>query len=450
MNFKQLTAAFLVLGLAGCASSHSSAPAAGIAPGAGPATPLTSPVIFNQPTGKVAIAPVNIKLPERRGLGSYTRNVDCWVYVRPIRDSDFPSSEPMTDALRKALVGSKVDVLPGEALDVAAAQGADYLVTGSVPIAHADLCINDFFNADPADVDAQVTVAWQVWSVRENRVVFQTTTSGNGSAKSPEQVITPAVLIAMSDATEQLLQSATMQQYLTFGHMTVPQVTTPLPVAQGAAAVGAPVVAAAPTATGAPAPAAVVAAAPAAIDAGVAAPVLPRGVPILVSLPATGAADLKAGSVTVTSAQGKAAGFYVGQEGYIVTSAANLGGAVSVTVTNASGKNEVAQVVRRADEAGLALLKVANAPTAPLAIQPHRLAAGDKVTSFGAAGPVTGAVAGVAGRDGRLPVKLDGDLPGAAVVDTAGNIVGVSGGGSYLPIAAAFRALTLGVTLTER
>ena len=437
MNFKQITAALLLFGIAGCASSRDGAPGAATGVPAVAAV-KTTPFVFTQPTAKVAIAPVTIKLPERRGLGSYTRNVDCWVYVRPIRDSDFPPGGPLTDAMRQALAGSKVDVVPGDKPDVAAAQGTDYLLTGNVPMAHADLCIDDFFNAAPADVDAQVTVAWQLWSVRENRVVFQTTTTGTGSAKSPEQVITPAALVAMGDAVEQLLQNATMQQYLTFGHPNLPQIVPPIPVGQ-------------PAPTPAPAPAAAVplpglVAAPGGVPSSVPAPAaLPvQATPILVSLPAPGgSADARAGSVTI----GKTAGFYVGAEGYVIASAAGVGGAASVTVTDGAGKSQSALVVRRADAQGLALLKIAGAPASALPILPHRLAIGDKVSSLNA----TGAVAGAAAGDGRVPAKLTGAVAGAPVLDAAGNIVGVSeGGGSYLPIAAAFRALALGVTLTER
>ncbi|GGF13202.1 hypothetical protein GCM10011611_18640 [Aliidongia dinghuensis] len=441
MNFKQVTAAALALGLAGCSSSGGgpSNPSAGV-PAAALAAARTTPVVFTQPTAKVAIAPITMNLPARRGLGSYTRNVDCWVYVRPIRDTDFPYGGPMTEELRKALVGSKVDVVPGDKADVAGAQGADYLITGSVPIAHADLCINDFFNADPADVDAQVTVAWQVWSVRENRVVFQTTTTGTGSAKSPEQVITPAALLAMGDATEQLLQSASMQQYLTFGHPNLPQVALPVPV--GAAPIGqVPAGQVAPPA-GVPLPGLVTA--PAGVPAAAVAPVPASAVPILVALPAPGAAaDLKGSTITI----GKSAGFYVGTDGYAIASAAAVGGAATVAVTDAAGRSVTAQVVRRADTAGLALLKLPDAPTAPLPIAPHRLAAGDRVTSLNGAGTVAGAP----GADGKVQAKLTGSPAGAPVLDATGNVVGVSeGGGAYLPIAAVFRALTLGVTLTER
>jgi len=438
MNLKQITAAFLAVGVAGCSTfggSPASAPAAGGLPAVAAAAVTTTPVVFNQPTAKVALAPITIKLPERRGLGTYTRNVDCWVYVRPIRDTDFPSGAPLTVEMRKALVGSKVDVVPDEKADVAAAQGADYLITGNVPLAHADLCINDFFNAAPADVDAQVTVAWQIWSVRENRVVFQTTTTGTGSAKSPEQVITPAALIAMGDATEQLLQSAVMQQYLTFGHPTL-QIQTPVPVGQLAAPIGQTAVPSAAI----PLPGLV--SAPGGAQAP--APIVASAQPILISLPAPGStSDLKAGTVMI----GKAAGFYVGDEGYVITTASAVGGAATVTVTDAAGKSLTAQVIRRSDGAGLALLKLAGAPASALPILPHRLAAGDKVTTLGA----SGSVSGTAGGDGKVAAKLTGASAGAPVVDGAGNIVGVAeSGGSYLPIAAAFRALTLGVTLTER
>ena len=434
MKLTPVTAALLAVGLAGCSTfggGPASAPTTGGVPAAAAAAIHTTPVVFTQPTAKLAIAPITIKLPERRGLGTYTRNVDCWVYVRPIRDTDFPPGAKLTVEERAALTKSKVDVVPGEKADVAAAQGADYLLTGNVPIAHADLCINDFFNADPADVDAQVTVSWQLWSVREGRVVYETTTTGTGSAKSPEQVITPAVLVAMQDATQALLQSAAMQQYLTFGHPNLPA----LPPGIAPAPAGVAPAAAVPMAP---------AVAPVALPGIAPAPALPALAvqPILVTLSSAGG-DLKAGTIML----GKGAGFYVGTEGYAITSAAAVGGATTVGVTDGTGQSQTAQVVRRADAAGLALLKLPNPPTAPLALLPHRLAAGDKVMSPSGSGTVSGAP----GADGTVPAKLGGTAPGAPVTDSAGNVVGVAvGNGAYLPIAAAFRALSLGVTLSER
>jgi len=434
MKFTKITAAILALGLAGCSSSGDGGPAAATTtgvPAVAAASLRTTPVVFNQPTAKVAMSAVTIKLPERRGLGSYTRNVDCWVYVRPIRDTDFPSGAPLTVEMRKALVASKVDVVPGEKADVAAAQGVDYLITGNVPQAHADLCINDFFNADPADVDAQVTVSWQIWSVRENRIVFQTTTTGTGSAKSPEQVITPAVLVAMGDATEQLLQSAVMQQYLTFGHSNVPQFVAPTPVGQAGptAAAGAPAAVPLPGLVAAPI-----------------SPALPVQT-ILVTLPAAGG-DFKSGIIKI----GKAPGFYIGTEGYAITSATAVGGVATVAVTDGRGRTLTAQVVRRANFANLALLKLPDASAAPLPILARRLAIGDMLTTLAPNGTsIDGPISGEARAGGEIPIKFGNTATGAPVVDATGNIVGVAqGDNTYLPIAAAFRALTLGVTLTER
>jgi hypothetical protein len=163
----------------------------------------------------------------------------------------------------------------------------------------------------------------------------------------------------MNDATEQLLQSASMQQYLTFGHPNLPQITTPVPVGQVAPPAGVPLPGLVTAPVGVPAPVAAVAAAPVAASA----------TPILVSLPAPGgASSLKGGTVTI----GKSAGFYVGDEGYVIASAVGVGASAVVTVTDGAGKSVPAQVVRRADQVGLALLKLAEAPTAPLPILPHQ------------------------------------------------------------------------------
>jgi hypothetical protein len=77
------------------------------------------------------------------------------------------------------------------------------------------------------------------------------------------------------------------------------------------------------------------------------------------------------------------------------------------------------------------------------------LGAGDKLTALGATGAVAGTVEGAVRPDGKVPAKLAGALAGAPVLDARGNIVGVAAGDGYVPVAAAFRALNLGVTLTE-
>jgi S1-C subfamily serine protease len=423
MRVFRLTAILCVLGVAGCEDAVKPPP---IAPSA--------PVSFQVATGKVAVGPIRIDLPDRRGIGTYYRNYDCWVRVRSIMNTDFPSSSTVGDQIRKTLAAAKLTVLPGTPVDAAAATGADYYISATVPTAHADLCINNVFNEGPADIDAQVAFSWKLISVKDHQTVFETNTSGTARSSDPNQKIDTGVLDAVADATKQLLQTVTVQQYLTFGKVVVP---TPQSVAAGITPAGglAPIPGSAPVA----------ARLPATLE-----PIL---IPVKNARPdgtALNQAMTRGALVPFAVPGGPAgAGFVLG-EGYVLTTASSLGNAVSVMITTAPGKTEEGRVLRRDADLDLALLKVDGALPSSLPLHPRRVAVGDKIYGIGAAGVITGSVAGTKAAGGSDLLKLPGAAIGGPVVDSAGNVIGVlQADGKWTSIGTVFRTLNLGAQLTD-
>lgn len=198
-----------------------------------PEVPVRSqPVVFNVPTGKIALGRVDVALPNRRGIGTYYRNIDCFVRVRSIMNTDFPGDDQIADEIRKDLIEAKLTVIPGTFGSAAQAKDADYYLTASIPAAHADLCIDNFFLDGPADIDAQVQVTWRLVSVKDGQVVLETNTTGSAKAKDETQKIDAGAFAAVHEATRQLLDSVTLQQYLTFGRIVTAQ---PAAVASGVA-----------------------------------------------------------------------------------------------------------------------------------------------------------------------------------------------------------------------
>ncbi|HVJ51398.1 MAG TPA: serine protease [Aliidongia sp.] len=426
MRVFRLTAVLCVLGLGGCGS--------GEGPKQPPIVP-SAPVGFSVPTGKVALGPVKVELQPRRGIGTYYRNYDCWVRVRSIMDTDFPSGVQVGDQIRKTLTAAKLNVLPGTAADAAAATGADYYLVGTIPTAHADLCINNFFNEGPADIDAQVAISWKLISVADQQTVFETNTSGTARSSDPNQKIDTGVNDAIADATKQLLQTVTVQQYLTFGHVVVP--TPPQPVVAGITPPGglAPIPGTAQQ---------VASRAPAVLE-----PIL---VPVKSARPDGSSLDQATTRGVLVSysvpGHGDGKGFSLG-EGFILTTASSLGDAVSVAV-GVSGKSVEGRVIRKDADLDLALLKVDGPLPAALPLHPRRVSVGDRVEGVSTGGIIIGSIAGTRAAGGTDQVKLPGAAAGGPVIDSAGNVIGVlHADGTWTSIGSVFRALNLGAQLTD-
>jgi hypothetical protein len=413
--------ALLVLLLAACSEGVPSAP-----------IQHAPPVAFTMPTGRIAVAPVTIELPAGRGIGSYSRNVDCWVHVRSIMPTDFPGGPVITDGVIRTLTGAGLKVSSTPSSDVAAAGSADYLLVASVPVAHADLCIDSVFNAGPADIDAQVSLSWHLWSVRDRRIVYESTTTGTAHTVDPSQTIGSGVSAAVEDAARQLLQTAAFQQYLTYG-----KVVTPPPVVAGAAS---------PVPAGGAAP---IPTPPAGFQRPVVAETLP---PILIPVRAAHPAGTAIDGAAVKAATiklGSSASAFVLGGGYLLTATAALDG-VTAGIELAPGHIVDARVIRRDDELGVALLKTDEALPPGLPIQPRRNAIGDAVFGIGPGGLIKGSVTATRASGGGDRVSLDASLQGSPVLDSAGNVIGLKlSKDGFVSIGLVFRALQLGVQPSE-
>jgi S1-C subfamily serine protease len=399
-----------------------------------PALPPAAAVSFTVPTGKIAVAQLASQLDPDRPIGTYFRNVDCWVFVRPTVPKDLPKMPRLTEAVQDTLKQAQLTVLPGMPADAAAASGADYLLTGTLPEAHADLCIDNIWNDGPADIDAQVTIGWKLISVHDNQVVYQTSTSGAARASDPNEHVDAGVIAAVNEATKQLLQTVTFQQYLTFGHVVTP---TPEAVAGGVVPAGGqkPI----PTP-----PSSFVR--PAATLGAILVPVRPPR-------PENAVLDreaARAATVPVAVNGGKpGAGIVIG-DGYVLTSAAVIGDAVSVVVTTAPGKTAEGRLVRKDADLDVALLKTDGTLPQPVPLHPRRTVIGDKIFGVGAGGVVSGSVTATRASGGHDLVTLAGAEIGGPVLDVNGNVIGLlQANGNYLSIGSAFRALNLGTQMTD-
>ncbi len=399
-------------------------------------SPTAQPVAavdFNVPTGRVALAPITIDLPPRRGLGVLYRNVDCWVRVRSIMPADMPAPTDLTAEVARTLAAAKLQVTLVSEPTVEAAGTADYLLVASLPAAHADLCVNNFFNSGAADVDAQVALTWKLWSVRDKRVVYETTTSGTAHASDPAQLINAGIYAAADDATRQLLGSSAAQQYLTYGRIVVP-----------AAAPGEP--SAVPTGGVAPIPQP-----PAEMKLAPIAPatLTPILVPVRPANPAGSTIDgaMAAAAVTTVGEHGK--GLLLG-DGYVLTAASLVDSVTGVAVTLPSGASTTATMVRRDNTAGVVLLRVGDTSMPGQPIQPRHNAVGDIVYASGPSGLVKGSFTSTRSSAGFDAVKLAGVAVGSPVMDPAGNVIGLLlPDQHFVSIGVVFHTLQLGAQLTE-
>lgn len=392
-----------------------------------PSVPLAS---FTGTTGKVAVAPLTSELVSDKAIGGYSRNVDCFVFVRALLPRDLPGFSQLNGEVLQVLQQAKLNVQPVNSTDPAAAEAADYLLVGTVPQTHVDMCLDNFFLEGPTDVDAQVTIAWKLLSVKDKRVVYQTNTTGSARASDPNERVDAGVIAAVGEATKQLLQTASVQQYLTFGRV--------IPPPDAVASAGGIV----PPGGQAPIPA------PPGSIRRPSAELAALLVPVVAARGDTAALDAgtaRAATVPVAQIGGtQGVGVVIGQ-GYVLTTASLLGDAVSVVVTPQPGQSVEGRLVRKDADADIALLKVDEALPPPLPLQPRRLAVGDKIYGVGRKGVVPGTIASTRASGGSDRVSIDGAETGGPVLDANGNVMGLlQADGNYLSIGRAFRVLNLG------
>lgn len=359
--------------------------------------PTSRPVALPGAAATVNLAPVASRLRKARGIGSYSRNVGCWVYVRQLTDADFPASPTLTAAAARAFEASQVRVSE-------AGRPADFRMRATILTARVDACNNSFFNAGPYEINAQFDVNWRVED--SNGVpVYDGSSSGVGHVSLPVMDITPAAEAAMTDAVTRLLQTAAVERALT----RQPALVVPRP---------APVQA--PQSPGTLA----------------FAPILITGLQPRTESGRLAAVTDHETKVTVGGRSG--AGFYISKDGYLLTASANLG---DVAIA------PEAQLLRQDAALGVALLKSGGGTALPLRQQ--SLGRGEILMLAG--GVIQ--IAAQPDAQGRFAVSNSAAPAGSPVLDSHDNVAGliVTGprGPLFVPIGLAFRKLNLGLALNN-
>lgn len=364
-----------------------------------------SAVTFSGDTATVSLTPVTSRLRKARGIGSFSRNVGCWVHVRPLTDADFPGSGKLTAATTQAFTNSHIRVEPD--------QGADYRVRATIQSARVDSCNNSFFNAGPFETDAQIDVGWRV-DDRSGVPVYEGSTSGYGRAVANSFDIAPAVDAAIADAASRLFQTAAIERVLNRSAKVADPVRPP------------------------------------SADTGPSTPVRTRASefsPILIAALPPGMTGTRIPAVTavetVTTAGRSGAGFYISTDGYFLTASAIIGDSASAQIA----PRTAAHVVRQDSVLGLSLLKSGETQSLVRPLRQRPLITDESLTL-----PDGGKfqIASVADSLGRF--LITSPVPaGSPVLDGQGNIAGIvlqgSKGPLLVPIGQAFRSLGLGLAL---
>lgn len=180
-------------------------------------------------------------------------------------------------------------------------------------------------------------------------------------------------------------------------------------------------------------------------------------------------ADLRAAAVTVFAGGGQGSGFFISDDGYILTNRHVVGEAETVSVRLLVGVELTGRVLRRHVERDVALVKVDLGRTQPLPLRLEAARLGEEVYALGSplrpelAGSVTRGIVSAMRRQSRGTVNLDmiqtdatihSGNSGGPLLDSSGNVIGiaVSGEGTrdfgvgvnfFIPIDDALRYLNI-------
>jgi len=403
LSFKRTLAATLIAGglvttaLAQTAAAPSAAGAASALPAANPASaPLDagSPAApAAKPAAKLEFAKMRSQLMPGDKIGHMEGGIFC------LNNGDMHASEAMEAAVNSLGAMSFKRELKTLGLGDASSEisafdngqpsDADYRVGGVL------LSLNDSECVYPGGRKGSIelTVKWDIFSTRQQRVVMSKTTSGSHAIGSFQNITgRDFILLAMGQSIDALL--------------TDPEVKALL--------------------AGAAAPLPAVALAPLKLTGG---------------RPYAGgtkqnATLLKDAVVTILSDKGSGSGFYVA-EGYLLTNRHVVGTAKYVKVKLENGKELVGEVVREDAARDVALLKTeaAGVPVLPLRLADP--AVGEDVYAIGS--PLTqklsgtftqGVLSGVRETEGlrflQSDVAVNPGNSGGPLLDGAGNVVGMT------------------------
>jgi len=300
------------------------------------------------------------------------------------------------------------------AFDSAPSSDPDYRLGGTVESANYDLCNNSGSEKGTLNV----VVKWEIFSVKQQRVVLTQTTTGDYRADTFQDVSGQEFESrGFASALKALFSSAEVQALM---------------------------------AGNAPAP--VVSAEP---------PLRFKTGPVLAGDTQKNSAALLNAVATIASGQGTGSGFYVA-DGYLLTNRHVVGAAKYVKVKLANGKELVGEVVRENAARDVALLKTETTPFNPLHLKPGDVKTGAEVYAIGSplgqklAGTLTkGVISGTRDTDGasylQSDVAINPGNSGGPLLDNAGNVVGIAtakiqgaeGLAFFIPIKDALDKLTL-------
>lgn len=172
---------------------------------------------------------------------------------------------------------------------------------------------------------------------------------------------------------------------------------------------------------------------------------------------------LRAAVVQLETAEAKGSGFYMGQDGYLLTNAHVVKGAKYVKVRMDNGDKLVAEVLKLNEQADVALLKSPAVEVEPLALRADKLDVGEEVYAIGSPlGVLTNSMTrGVLSADrtlqGRRVLQSDAavtfgssggpllDAEGRVIAITRSGLPGNAGFNFFIPIQDALKALDLAV-----
>lgn len=292
---------------------------------------------------------------------------------------------------------------PDNLFDDSDQETAEYEIAGVIDNIHVDICYPLVAFQDFSSVigDAYIHVAWQLYSVLDHKVVYQSATAGTYRTKV--NMHDPHILLqkAFVDAGDQLLKDVDFRNMLT----------------QAAASPDS-----GDTASGPPAE-------PIAIAA------LKRS-----NLPLSKHLDaVRETVVTVFSPSGIGSGVIISKDGYILTDAHVVGSAESVKVKLVGGEEMAGTVLRKDKRRDVALVKVQAENMAALPVRASDLEMGDDVYALGSSlgtyeSTLTkGIVSAYRDQGGNKYIQSDVNVQhgnsGGALMDADGNLIGLTEGG---------------------
>lgn len=156
--------------------------------------------------------------------------------------------------------------------------------------------------------------------------------------------------------------------------------------------------------------------------------------------------DVRAAVVTIIAGDGHGSGVFITSEGHVLTSSHVVGGAKFVKVKLATGRELLGEVVRNQTRRDVALIKTEESQMIPLPIRDSEINVGEEVYAIGS--PLDeklnttlsrGIVSGYRIEDGIRFIQSDVNvLPGSSggpLVDSKGNVVGITVSGIFLSTA---------------